>query len=134
MAHHGDIVEVTYNHATVGQGTMFPKAGEGNTYDLGGFENSDDDGSVAGNGDLIVTKNRKRGFFEIVVENDKQVRKDHEKSKQLQAAPSNADWTFQCADGAVFAGSGVIVGGVNANLNDGTFTLKVAFGKLKQIV
>jgi hypothetical protein len=42
MAVHGDILEVTYNHPTLGSGVFYPKANEGNKFDPGGFRNNDD--------------------------------------------------------------------------------------------
>jgi hypothetical protein len=132
MAHHGDIIEITYNHPTLGAGVFYPKANEGNTYDPGGFRNNDDANGIAGNGDPIISKNRVRGFFEVVVENDMIVRADAQKAADLAASPQNATWTFQVINGAIFSGEGTVVGDINPDVNAGTFTLKVISGLFKK--
>lgn len=126
MAVHGDIIEVTYNHPTLGNGVFFPKANEGNTYDPGGIRNADDANMIAGNSDLILQKNRVRGFFEVLIENDQNVRNDATKVAALAADPVPANWTFTLINGTVYAGTGVPVGDINPDINAGTFTLKVA--------
>jgi hypothetical protein len=134
MAVHGDITEVTCNHPTLGSITFFPKAAEGNTFDPGGFRNSDDANGIAGDGSLIVTKNRVRGFFEVMIENDMNVRNDANTLKELSASPKPADWTFSIVNGTVWAGSGIPAGDINPDVNAGTLTLKVASGNWKKIV
>jgi len=133
MAVHGDITEITFNHPTIGQGVFFPKAAEGNTYDVGGFRNSDDANNIAGDGSLIVTKNRVRGFFEVTIENDMNVREDLVTLAALAASPLPSDWTFTVVNGAVWVGSGIPVGDLMPDINSGTFTLKVASGGFKKI-
>lgn len=132
MAFNGDILEITFNNPDVGQGVFFPKAGEGNTYDLGGFRNSDDANGIAGNGEIIVTKNQVRGFFEAVVANDMNGRRDAENMAKLAASTKLTSWTFTVINGSVFGVSGVPVGDIAPDVNAGTFTIKVA-GKVKQI-
>lgn len=134
MAVHGDITEITYNHPTLGSGTFFPKAAEGNTFDPGGVRNSDDANGIAGDGSIIVTKNRVRGFFEVTIENDMNVRNDAKVIKELSASSQPADWTFSVINGTVWAGSGIPVGDINPDINAGTMTLKVASGGFKKIV
>lgn len=134
MAVHGDITEITYNHPVIGQGVFFPKAAEGNTYDTGGIRNSDDASMIAGDGSLIVTKNRVRGFFEVVIENDMNTRNDADIVAQLAADSVPAQYTFSLINGTVWAGSGFPVGDIAPDVNAGTFTLKVASGGFKKIV
>lgn len=134
MAVHGDIIEVTYNHPTIGSGVFFPKAAEGNTFDPGGIRNSDDANGIAGDGSLILTKNRVRGFFEIMIENDMNTRNDAEVIKALSADPLPAQWTISVINGTVWAGSGVPVGDINPDVNAGTMTLKIASANFKKIV
>ena len=129
----GDIDEVTVNHPTLGSKTFFPKANEGNTYDLGGIRTSDDADSVAGGGQGIWVKNRKLGFFEVVVANDMNINKELEFASQLAADPLEGKWTFSMLNGAVYTGTGMVVGDLNANTNDATFTLKVSSPKFEQI-
>ena len=125
MAVHGDFSEVNVKHPTLGSFTFFPKAAEGNTYDPGGVRNSDDSNGVAGNGSLMVTKNRTVGFFEVVCENDMNIRKDADFAAKLAADPLEGDWTFSLLNGAVFVGKGIVVGEIQPDTNAGTFTLKI---------
>ena len=134
MAVSGDIIEITYNHPTLGSGTFFPKAGEGNTYDPGGIRTADDAAMIAGDGSPIWQKNRTRGSFEVVIENDQNVRNDAQKISDLMASNEPADWTFEVINGTVWCGSGMPVGDIQPDINAGTMTLKVAGGGFKKIV
>lgn len=134
MATHGDITEITYSHPTLGSGTFFPKAAEGNTFDPGGVRTLDDANSITSSGALIVMKNRVRGFFEVLIENDMNIRNDAQQVKELSADPVPADWTFSMINGTVWSGSGFPVGDINPDVNAGTFTLKVAAGEFKKII
>jgi len=134
MAVHGDVTEVTYNHPTIGQGVFYPKANEGNTLDTGGIRTADDTSMIAGDASLIAQKNRVRGSFEIVVEDDQNVRGDSDIAKRLAADPVPADYTVSIINGTVWAGSGFPVGDIQTDVNAGTFTLKVAAPQFKKIV
>ena len=134
MAVHGDILEVTYNHPTLGSGVFYPKAAEGNTFDPGGIRTSDDANGIAGDGSLIVMKNRTRGFFEVLIENDMNIRNDAQVVTDLAADPVPAQYTISVINGTVWAGSGFPVGDVAPDVNAGTFTLKIASGNFKKIV
>lgn len=134
MAVHGDIQEVTFNHPTLGSGVFFPKSAEGNTFDPGGLRNSDDANSITGGGSLMIQKNRVRGFFEIIIENDMNVRNDAIVLKELSASPLPADWTVTHINGTVWAGSGVPVGDITPDMNTGTMTLKVVSKEFVKIV
>jgi len=133
MAIGGDITEVTVNHPTLGSKVFFPKANEGNTYDVGGIRTEDDADSVDGSGQAIWKKNRKMGFFEVVLSNDQNTRQDAEFVARLAADPVQADWTFSIINGTVYGGKGIPVGDIQPNLNDATFTLKVAGPAFKKI-
>ena len=124
MAVHGDINEINVKHSKFGSFTFFPKAAEGNTFYPGGLRNSDDSNGLAGNGALMITKNRTVGFFEVVVENN-MVEKTAEFAAKLAADILEGDWTFSLVNGSVFVGKGVIVGDIQPDTNAGTFTLKV---------
>ena len=128
MAQGGDVLEVSVNHPTLGSRVFFPKAGEDNTYDLGGFRNEDDESAVTASGELINKKNRVRGSFEVVLANDQGVRLDADFCVELTQSIEEADWTFSSVNGSVYGGKGVIVGDIKPNLNAATFSLKVAFG------
>lgn len=132
MAVHGDITEITYSHPTLGSGTFFPKANEGNSFDPGGIRNSDDASMITGNGEMMVQKNRVRGSFEVLVENDMNIREDQLKLTALAESPVPTNWTFSVINGTVWAGAGVIVGDIVADVNAGTIPLKVAGSFVKQ--
>lgn len=134
MAVHGDIREITVNHPTLGSKSFFPKANEGNTYDQGGFRNSDDNSNIASNSELIITKNQVSGMLEALIENDMNIREDADFINQLAASPTQGTWTFQIVNGVVFQGRGVPVGEVQPDINAGTFTLKIAAGRFKKII
>lgn len=134
MATGGDITEVTYNHPTIGQGSFFPKANEGNTFDPGGIRTADDANMISGSGALIAQKNRVRAHFEILIENDMNIRNDASVVAQLAADPVAADWTVSIINGTVWGGTGFPVGDIAPDVNASTFTLKVACGTFKKII
>lgn len=133
MAVGGDIVEVTYNHPTIGQGVVYPKANEDSTFNTGGFETADDDDAIDGSGQIIQQLNRKRGFFKVTAVNDMIV-KTFETMKALGASSVPATWTFTVANGHVYQGAGVPVGLNEVNANTSVFDLKVASGSFTQII
>jgi len=135
MAVGGDILEITYNHPTLGTGTIFPKASEEASYDLGGFKSNDDASMVASSGEMIDQINQTRWFFSVSVTWDMNVREDLEKIAELAADTVLADWTFTHINGTVYAGKGKPVGtDLAGNGNTSTFPLKVSGGgKLKKI-
>lgn len=133
MAVGGDIVEVTYNHPTLESGTFFPKAGEDSTYDLGGIKTTDDANMIDGGGNPIWQMTRAMGFFECVIANDQNTRKDLEKLAALSASREPAEWTFAVINGAVYRGVGKPVGDIQGNINAATMTLKVAGAQFKKI-
>lgn len=134
MAVHGDITEITYNHPTIGQGVFFAKANEGNTLDTGGIRTADDTSMIAGDSSIIAQKNRVRASFEVLLEDDQNVRNDSDIAKQLAASPVPAEYTISIINGTVWAGSGFPVGDIQTDVNAGTFTLKVAAPIFKKIV
>jgi len=131
----GDILEVTYNHPTLGSGTIFPKAAEDSTLDLGGFRGNDDANMIDGSGGTIRQLNRARWSAEVTVAWDMNSRTELEKLTALAGDPVEADWTFSHINGTVYGGTGAPVGDMQGNGNAATFTLKVSGGgKLKKIV
>lgn len=133
MAVGGDIVEITYNHPELGSGSFLPKANEDNTYDLGGIKTNDDANMVDGAGNPIWQKNRKLGFFQVVLANDQNQREDLEKIAALSAHVVPADWTFSIINGVTYGGKGKPVGDITGNINQATTPLKVAGTKFKKI-
>lgn len=135
MAVGGDIIEITFNHPTVGSGVIFPKAGEDSTFDTGGFRSNDDANMVAGNGEMIDQMNRVRWSLEATIAWDMNVRGDLEKLVELAESPVEAEWTITHINGTVYGGTGKPVGDMQGNGNAATFTLKISGGnKLKKIV
>lgn len=132
----GDITEITYNHPTIGSGSFFPKSAEDSTYDLGGFESDDDKNNIDGSGARLDKMNRVAPFFQAVCTNDMNVREDYEKAVALRNDPVPADWTITHVNGTVHGlKRGKPVGTIEANMNAGTFTLKVAGdGQMSKIV
>jgi hypothetical protein len=135
MAVGGDIIEITYNHPTLGSGTINPKAAEDSTYDLGGFRSNDEANGIDGGGNMIDQLNRVRWSFEVTVSWDMNVKTELEKLTDLAASPELADWTFTNINGTVYGGKGKPVGDLQGNGNASTFPLKISGGaKLKKIV
>lgn len=133
MAVGGDINEVTYNHPTLGSGSFFPKSGEDGTYDTGGLRTTDDANMIDGGGNPIWQKNRKLGFFECLCSNDMNTNEDLERAAALAADPIPAEWTFQVVNDAVYKCTGMPVGDIQGNINQATFTLRVAGHRFKKI-
>jgi hypothetical protein len=130
----GDILEVAYNHPTLGSGILFPKAGEDSTFDNGGFRNSDDANMIDGGGAAIYQMNRVRWSFECTVANDNNTREDLEKVVALAESTEETTWTVSHISGAVYKGKGKPVGDLQGNGNAATFTLKVSgSGKMAKI-
>ncbi len=134
MAVGGDILEVTYNHPTLGSGVFYPKAAEDSTLDMGGFGSSDDTNMIDGGGNMIDQMNRKRWSAEMTVAWDMAIGLELERAQALQSSPLKASWTITHISGAIFGGNGKPVGDIQGNSNAATFTLKIAGdGKLKKI-
>lgn len=134
MAVGGDITEITFNHPTVGSGTIFPKSAEDSTFDLGGFRSNDDGNMVDGGGNMIDQMNRVRWSFESTVAWDMNVDETLEKLVSLASSPDQADWTFTSINGTIYGGKGKPVGDLQGNGNSATFALKLSGGgTLKKI-
>lgn len=129
----GDILEITFNHPTIGSGVLYPKAGEDNTFDLGGFNSSDDANMIDGGGNMIDQLNRKRWKVTVLIVNDMNSKLDLEKVENMASSPLLADWTFSHINGTVYVATGKPVGDKELNVNQSTFSLTVAGGgKLKK--
>lgn len=130
----GDILEAAYSHPTIGSGTLFPKANEDSTLDLGGLRKDDDSSNIDGAGNHIVKMNRTTWMAEMTIANDINTRNDSDKVDKLSESPVAATWTITHVSGAVYQGLGTIVGDVQPNLNSATIKIKIAGGgKLKKI-
>lgn len=134
MASGGDIIEITFNHPVIGTGVIFPKAGEDNTYDIGGLRSADDANMTTSSGEMIDSISRVRPFFEVVVANDQNSRLDLDKMVLLAESPILAKWTFSVLNGTVYSLQGKPVGDLQGNVTQATFPLKVAgSNKIKKI-
>lgn len=126
----GDIIEITYNHPTIGSGVIYPKANEDNNLDLGGFRGNDDANSIDGGGRNIRSLSRSRWSCEITPSWDTTVTQDLEKMVALAGDANEAVWTIQLINGSIYSGTGSPVGDLQGNYNNATFKLKIAGGGL----
>lgn len=134
MAVGGDILEITYNHPTLGNGTIFPKADEDSTFDLGGFRSADDDAGVDGSGSPITTMSRKRWSAEATVAWDMNNRNELEKLVALAEHPVETTFTISHINGSIYGGKGRPVGDLKGAGKGATFPLKISGGgKLNKI-
>lgn len=124
----GDIISASYNHPILGSGTLWPKANESSTLDLGGFRSDDSDDGVDGGGEMIDKMTRKRSGFEMVCAWDNNNRQELEKAVALATSPVLATWTITHISGAVYKGTGKPVGDLKGAMDAATFPLKVAGG------
>ncbi len=124
----GDIEEITYDHATLGTGSVYPKSAEDHTFDTGGYRNNDDDNGIDGGGRAIFQKNRIRWSFEGTVSWDMNGENEAVKMAALAKSSVDATWTVTHVNGTVWKGQGQPVGDIKPNGNAATFTLKIAGG------
>lgn len=131
----GDIIEITYNHPTLGSGIWFPKSAEDSTFDLGGIRGADDANMIDGGGANIKQLNRVRWSFEGSVAWDGNTANELNQAKLLAGDPIDAEWTFTHINGTVWGGTGSPVGDIQGNGNAATMSLKVSGGgEMKKIV
>ncbi len=128
MSASGDFLEITFNHPTIGSGSLFVKAAEDSTLDFGGIRSQDDANMVDGGGNMLDQMNRVRWSFEATVSWDMNLREDLQKIVMLAASPVPAEWTFSHINGTVYGGTGKPVGDYQGDGNKGTFKLKVSGG------
>lgn len=124
----GDIIEITYNHPTLGSGVIYPKAAEDSTFDIGGFRSSDDANMIDGAGQMIDQMNRTRWSVETTVAWDMNTGLTLERLTELTQSPLFADWTVTHINGTIYGGKGKPVGDLQGNGNAATFTFKLAGG------
>lgn len=124
----GDITEITFNHPTLGSGTIFPKAAEDSTYDLGGYRSDDDNNMIDGGGNMIDKMNLNRWSFEVKVAWDMNIAETLEAVVAQASSPVPAQWTFTHINGSIYGGIGKPVGDLKGNGNEATFTLKISGG------
>jgi hypothetical protein len=135
MAVGGDILEITYNHPTVGSGVLWAKANEDSTFDEGGFRSNDDESMIDGGGNMIDQINRVRWSFETTLSWDMNQREELAKLVAIAGSPVPADWTISHINGSVYSGKGKPVGDLKGNGNQATLPLKLSGGGvLKKII
>jgi hypothetical protein len=130
----GDLIEIAFNHPTLGQGFIFAKAGESFKLVTGGYMSNDDDQGLATNGEVIDQMTLQRWSVEGVVGNDMNDRQELEKCVAMAGDTKAADWTISHINGSVYKGKGKPVGKLELDTQATTFTLKISGGGvLKQI-
>lgn len=134
MAVGGDIIEIQYNHPTLGSGTLYPKADEDSTFDPGGFRSADEVNGVDGAGNMIDTLTRRRWSLETTVSWDMNSRQELEAVIAMAGSTEQADWTITHVNGTVYGGKGKPVGDLAGAGKGATFPLKLSGGGImKQI-
>jgi len=125
----GDILEISWKHASLGSGKWYPKAGEDLTIDPGGIRTNDDEQGITGNGQPIYTMNNKRWAMEGSVAWDSS-NKDSEMVKMaaLAESPVEANFTISLINGSVWGGTGKPVGDIKGSAKDATMSIKLAGG------
>lgn len=124
----GDILEITWNHPTLGSGNLLAKSNEDSTFDLGGFRSDDDTNMIDSGGNMIDKINRVRPNFECTVSSDNNTRLELEKLTDLAASPVQGNWTIAHISGAIYGLTGKPVGDLSANGNNATIALKLSGG------
>lgn len=134
MAHVvGDIKEIVCQH-TLGEFRFWAKANESFTLIPGGLMNNDDANQVTSNGISINQKNRSRWSIEGPISVDFNAEDTLSILMNLSEHPDEGVWTFSHVSGAIWKGTGTIVGEISADTNTGQLTLKVSGGgKLEKI-
>lgn len=130
----GDIIEITYNHATEGSGTLYCKANEDGTVTPSGYRSDDDANSITGDGKFIDKINRVRGGFEAPpIAWDMTDADELEKLANMAKSPLLGDWTINHINGKIWGGKGKPVGDLTGATNTAQVALKLAFEDLKPL-
>ena len=124
----GDIIEISYNHPTVGSGVLSPVTAQDNEYDLGGVRTTDDENMVTSKGEAIYIMNNKRWSATTLITSDMNIRQEYEKMLAISASLEEATWSFLHINGTVYRGKGKPVGDIKLNVNQSTFSLKLSGG------
>jgi len=130
----GDILEITYNHPTLGSGVIFAKSNEDSTFDTGGYRSADDANMVDGGGNMIDQMNQVRWKFGCTASWDQNTNNELDVISELAGNALQAEYTISVINGTVWGGTGKPVGDYEANANQSTFALLLSGGgKLKKI-
>lgn len=130
----GDILEAVCSHPTLGDFRFQAKANESFTLDPGGIRNNDDANGVTGAGTLISQKNRVRWSLEGPVAVDFISGNELLRLPELAESATPGVWTITHISGAIYKGTGEIVGDLQPDTNTAQMTLKVSGGgKLEKL-
>lgn len=124
----GDIIEVTYDHPTLGSSRFYAKSEEDGTIDRGGFRTSDDANGITGSGETIRKITRVRWSLEVMIRWDMSLGLDVQKLSDLAADPVEANWTFSHVSGVTWGGRGAPVGDIQGSTGEATTTMKISGG------
>lgn len=129
----GDLQELKIDHEVVGSKTFAAYGDEEWTFDLGGVRKSDD-GAIATNGRKINKMNTMPWMLKGVIAWDMLNDEELEYLTNIAADPNPASITATHISGAVYTGSGSIVGEVVGNTKDSKIELTLSGGgKLEKI-
>jgi hypothetical protein len=130
----GDITDLTFNHPTLGTGTLLCKSDEDSELDLGGYRSSDEEKGIDTGGNMIDTMTLSRWSATFSIAGDLITREELEKLTALTKDPVPAVWTISHISGAVYRGSGKPVGDIKQGMKAATIALKIAGGgSLKKV-
>lgn len=132
----GDVLEVTYSNANVGDGTFYVKAGEDVEIDEGGFRNDDDQSAISGDGQMIRKMNQQRWMvsgvsivWDMLNSNEKNI------LVQLAEDLTDTDFSFRHISGTIWSGLGTIVGDIKGSTQDALVPTSFSGGnKLEKVV
>ena len=128
----GDTIEITIQHPTLGSFQFLPKAGESGTLNPGGLMTEDDNKSITSSGIIIKKMTRTAWEYEITCASNGG--EAVLAAKKISGDVNDSVIKISMLSGVIFSGRGSIVGDVNENTQDGTFTLKVqGSGSLSKI-
>lgn len=120
----GDILALRCTSQNLGNVIFDVKGSESNTIDKGGFRTASDQAGITGSGRAIYKMNNNRWMAEIKCANE-QSTSAFAVAQNLCQEIEAQDWTIQHISGVIYGGKGKIVGDLNLDLNEGTFTLKI---------
>lgn len=135
MAYNGvEIVSIGVKH-TVGNVTLFPKAGETATLDVGGLMVEDDTASITASGESIYKFSNKRWKVEVPpIAWDRGTNDTLLTLKGIVESFEEASFTFELADGVIYKGKGRIVGELKGAAYDSNIPLIFSGGgKLEKV-
>lgn len=121
----GDIIEITYSNAEVGNGVIRPKSAVDSTYDLGGIRSGDDANMTDTAGNRIYQMNMVSPMFQVDITWDMINRNDLEVLNDLASSAQETTWTFANINGTIYKLTGKPSGDLTGNGNTSNITLKV---------